>query len=88
MGQAVSPFEALGRRKTGGDEGGGLRVAPLPRPGHACSCPWGKRLPRHSSSSPLGAVQVTVRGKQAIGTFSDPRQADQRSQQPQLSLEV
>ena len=44
MGQAVSPFETMGRRKMRGDDEGGPWVAPLPRAGHACSCSRGKIL--------------------------------------------
>ena len=44
MGQAVSPFETMWQRKMGGDDEGGLWLAPLPRAGHTCSCSWGKIL--------------------------------------------
>lgn len=44
MGQAVSPFEAMGQRKICGDNEGGLWVGRLPHPGHSCSCSSGKIL--------------------------------------------
>ena len=44
MGQAVSPFEAMGQRKIGGDNQGGLWVGRLPHPGHPCSSSCGKIL--------------------------------------------
>ena len=44
MGQAVSAFEAMGPRKIGGDNEGGLWVARFPHPGHPCSCSCGKIL--------------------------------------------
>ena len=43
-GPSVSPFEAMGQRKIGGDTEGGLWVDRLPQPGHACSCSCGKIL--------------------------------------------
>ena len=44
MGQAVNQFEAMGQRKIGGDNKGGLWVGRLPHPGHPCSYSCGKIL--------------------------------------------
>lgn len=91
MGQAVSPFETMGRRKMRGDDEGGPWVAPLPRAGHACSCSRGKILliilcPLYVRRAWCGVGSHA--GKQAIGTLSVPCHADSRSQEPELALEV
>ena len=44
MGQAVSPFEAMGQSKIGADNEGGVWVGRIPHPGHPCSCFCGKIL--------------------------------------------